>query len=332
MNQILSTQTNSAKTKSSAVIDINKIIKFFAIILIVLGLVLVVTKLISINSSKEDKVEVLQTEPEVSFTQENNQVVFKVDHDKAILQIAYHWNNEAEIIIEGRNRTSITQDVELPDGTNTLTIKVTDEISSTATITKEFTKEKSEISLSFKLIENNTKIRITATDKQEMDYITYKWNSENEVVVKQDENKEDKNKIEANIDIPKGVNTLTISATNKNGTSTEPISKKVEGVALPEISVFKEFDYLIMNVKDDNGVSLVEFTLNGQSYMIDLTKFDVTYYNSIEGLTVKTNSSNNIVEFEYRQLMTDKGRNDIVITATNKKEAKATYEGFCNNE
>lgn len=331
MNQILSTQANSGKKKNSTEIDINKIIKFFAIILIVLGIVLVVTKILSTRSNMENTIQVLQTEPDITFTQENNQVVFKVDHDKAILRIAYHWNDESEIIIEGRNRTSISQEIDLPEGTNKLTIKVTDEISSTATITKEFTKEKSDISLSFKLIENNTKIRITATDKQEMDYITYKWNSENDVVVKVDEDAEDKNKIEADIEIPKGVNTLTYSATNKNGSSTIPASKKVEGVALPEISVFKDMDYLILNAKDDNGITVVEYTLNKQDYIIDLTKNTVNY-DAINGLTLKRNSSNNIIEFQYRQQMTQKGRNDITIKVTNKKDAKGTYEGFCNND
>ena len=35
---------------------------------------------------------------------------------------------------------------------------------------------------------------------------------------------------------------------------------------------------------------------------------------------------------EYRQLMTDKGTNTINITVENKKGAKSTYSGQCNND
>ena len=90
-------------------------------------------------------------------------------------------------------------------------------------------------------------------------------------------------------------------------------------------------DLKIINVKDDNGITLVEYTLNNQDYVIDLTK-DTVNYDAINGLTLKRNSNNNIIEFQYRQIMNEKGRNDIIIKATNKKEAKATYEGFCNND
>ena len=55
-------------------------------------------------------------------------------------------------------------------------------------------------------------------------------------------------------------------------------------------------------------------------------------YNAIEGLSVKTNNEEKIIEMEYRQLMTEKGKNVINLTAENKKGAIAKYSGQCNND
>ena len=328
MNQILSTEINKNKKTTSNVIDIKKIVIFFAIVIIIFGIVLAVKGIITTVNNSKNNIKVEQTAPEVEMEQGEDEIKLKVNHDKPIIKITYNWNDGQEITINGNNRTSITQAIVLPDGTNKLTVKVTDEIQSVATIEKTFTKVEAEISLSFALVEN--KIKITATDTAEMAYLTYKWNSEEPTKVEIKEETEDKKKLEVEIEIPEGLNTLTVIATNKSG-KIKTKTQEIEGIASPKVSVQQDGEYLIINVKDENIITLINYSVNNQQYRINLTTHDEEYYNAIEGLSVKTNNNGQIIEVEYRQLMTEKGENILNLTAENKKKAIATYAGRCTN-
>lgn len=329
MNQILSTEMNKNKSTNSNVIDIKKIIMFFSIVVIVFGMIIAIKSIVSAISNAKNNIKVEQTAPEVDIEQGEDEIKLIANHDKPITKIVYSWNDGQEITINGNNRTSITQTIALPDGTNKLTVKITDEIQSVATIEKTFTKIEAEISLSFALVEN--KIKITATDTKEMDYIMYKWNNEQSKKIELEENTEDRKKIETEIEIPEGLNTLTVIAMNKSGQS-KTKTQEIEGIASPKITLQKDGEYIIINAKDENIITLINYTLNNQAYRINLTVHDTDYYNAIEGLSVKTNSQGNIIEMEYRQLMTEKGQNIINITVENKKGAQATASGQCSND
>lgn len=332
MNQILSTEMNRGKSrnKTTKTIDIKKILIFFAIAIIILGLAMLVKGAYEnySNTKENEEIKSQQTEPEVELEQSDEEVTLTVNHDKSITKIEYNWNDGQAVTINGNNRTSVTQTITLPDGTNKLTVKVTDEIGSVATIQKTFTKIEENLALSFALVEN--KLKITATDARELSHLTYKWNSEEEKTIKVDEDASNKNLLEVEIEIPEGLNTLTVVVTNKNG-QTKTKTQEIEGVTAPKISVQRDGEYLILNVKDESIVTLINFTLNNQPYRINLTVYDADYYNAIQGLTVKTNANGDIIEMEYRQLMTEKGMNVLTLTAENKKNAKATYTGQCNN-
>lgn len=329
MNQILSTEMNKNKSTNSNVIDIKKIIMFFSIVIIAFGIAITVKSIISTVSNTKNNIKVEQTAPEVEMEQGEDEIKLIANHDKPITKIVYCWNDGQEITINGNNRTSITQTIALPDGTNKLTVKITDEIQSVATIEKTFTKIEAEISLSFSLVEN--KIKITATDTQEMDYIMYKWNNEQLTKVELEENTEDIKKLEVEVEIPEGLNTLTVIATNKSGKS-KTKTQEIEGIASPKITLQQDGEYIIINAKDENIITLINYTLNNQAYRINFTVHDADYYNAIEGLSVKTNSQGKIIEMEYRQLMTEKGQNIINITVENKKGAQATAAGQCRND
>lgn len=332
MNQILSTEMSKGKTKkTSQPVDIKKIIIFFAIIVILFGLIMIVKGAVSAINNAKNTVEVEQTVPDVSMDYiegNEDEIKLTVNHDKPIIKITYNWNNGQEITINGNNRTSITQTITLPTGTNLLTVNITDEIQSTATFTKQFTKEESKLTLSFAKVEN--KIKITAQDSQELSYLTYKWNSEEAKTVNVNEELEDKTKLEVEVDILEGLNTLTVVAVNKSG-QTKTKTQDIEGVAVPKISVAQDGEYLIINAKDENVLTLINYTINSQPYRINLTTHDADYYNAIEGLMVKTNNEGNIVEMEYRQLMADKGINILTLTVENKRGAIASYSGQCTN-
>ena len=334
MNQILSTEISKNKTKTGT-IEIKKILIFFAIVLIIFGLVLVIKNAIKTYQTAKDNVQVEQTAPDVTIDQGDEEVQLTINHDKPITKIIYNWNDGQDIEINGNNRTRITQTIELPNGTNILTVRIVDSIQSIATIQKEFTKVEEDINLSFTLVDN--KLKITATDPNELSYITYKWNSQEEMRVDIEENAEDKTKLEVEIEIPEGLNTLTVMATSSTG-KRKTKKQDIEGVASPKVSIQQDGEYLIINVKDENIVTLINYTITytqkgyDQPYRINLTAHEPEYYNAIEGLSVKTNEQNQIIEVEYRQLMAEKGENILSLTAENKRDAQSKYEGKCTNQ
>ena len=153
MNQILSTELNRNKTKST-VIDIKKILIFFAVVIIIFGLAIAIPNIIKTYTESKNNVKVQPTVPDVSIEQGEEELTLKINHDKPITKITYSWNDGQEITINGNNRTSITQTITLPDGTNKLTMKITDETKNVSKIEKEYTKVVDDISLAFSLIEN----------------------------------------------------------------------------------------------------------------------------------------------------------------------------------
>ena len=165
-----------------------------------------------------------------------------------------------------------------------------------------------------------------------MSSLTYQWNSDSSTkdTIQMAEDNTDKTTLEVLIDIPKGQNTLTILAENKVG-NTRTRDIPVLGVEPPKIQIQNDGEYLVISVKDDSVITVIDYTLNAVRYRINLTAYDADYYNRIDGLTVKTNEEGKIIELEYRQLMTDKGENVIILNAENKQNGTATFSGKCTN-
>lgn len=338
MNQILSVEMNTNKntTKtyktSSNTIDIKKILIFFGIALILVGLTLAIVNGINVSNTISNETPTQYTEPEVLFANDisDDETEVTINHDKAITSLKYSWNDLEEINISTYNRSSVVQTIPIPNGTSTLTLKITDESGYTTTTSKTFVKDDINIKFSFTILGKTLKIK--TEDSNEMAYITYMWNSDasTKAVVNMAETAEDKKVLEAEIEIPKGKNTLTVTATNKKGQS-KTKNQEVEGVEIPKIQIQQDGHYLVISASDENGLKLVEYTLNKPKYRIDLTTHDISYYNAIEGLKVVQNDEGNIVKLEYRQLMNDKGENIINLNVENKKNAVASFVGKCNN-
>ena len=338
MNQILSVEMNTNKntTKtyktSSNTIDIKKILIFFGIALILVGLTLAIVNGINVSNTISNETPTQYTEPEVLFANDisDDETEVTINHDKAITSLKYSWNDLEEINISTYNRSSVVQTIPIPNGTSTLTLKITDESGYTTTTSKTYVKDDINIKFSFTILGKTLKIK--TEDSNEMAYITYMWNSDasTKAVVNMAETAEDKKVLEAEIEIPKGKNTLTVTATNKKGQS-KTKNQEVEGVEIPKIQIQQDGHYLVICASDENGLKLVEYTLNKPKYRIDLTTHDISYYNAIEGLKVVQNDEGNIVKLEYRQLMNDKGENIINLNVENKKNAVASFVGKCNN-
>ena len=146
-------------------------------------------------------------------------------------------------------------------------------------------------------------INATVTGKEEISFVTYAWDDE-------EEEKVDINNISdvIEIEIPAGEHTLTVTAVDINNSS-KTLKKKVKGITKPTLSVAQEGSQFVINASDEIGLEKVTFILNGQGYLIKL-----------EGVKEK----------EYRYDL-QPGDNTVEVTAYNVDGMTETYSAEFHN-
>ena len=191
MNQILNTeakQNKEPKQKSRGAkgpLPIEGIITFFSICLILFGIISVGEGTYAvIENGSENKDKQKDTIPTVEIARNEDIISISVFHDKAIDKITYNWNGLEDMVLQGKGRTSFTEQIKLPAGNNELNIIIRDILGKEVRYRKEYILEdgdviKPEISLSV----TGKNVKITATDNEKMAYITYRWNEEEEIKV-----------------------------------------------------------------------------------------------------------------------------------------------------
>lgn len=124
--------------------------------------------------------------------------------------------------------------------------------------------EEKDIVISFTPDGNNMKIK--AVGKNELSYLTYRWDEEEEVRI-------DINDvlIEEKIEIPKGLHTLTVIVVDINNVS-ETKTQEVKGVTKPKVEVTTDgADNFIIIATDEEGLSKIEFIINeDEKYLLNL--------------------------------------------------------------
>ncbi len=315
MNQILLTSNQSKKKKSNNYNDdTRKIIIFFSIAILIFGIAIAALYGYKVYKNNNPE-EVVASNPTISIEEIDgveDSVTVKVTSSAGISTITYTWNDEESEEIQMNGRTSNEEQIEVPEGENTLTIKVVDvnglETETSKTFSREESTEKPTIELDDTV--GDGKLKITVTDDNGIQYITYAWNDEEATTIKASE--EGQTTLETEIDIQRGKNTLTITAVNTLNAE-ETIEKIYEGVNNPVIEVVKSGDKLYMTISHDMGFEKIEFLVNGVTYVYDenfsgydSTKQEIEYYVTLQ-----------------------EGENTVIIVATSMEGTEETYRGKC---
>ena len=314
MNQILDYTPNKSPKKSSSS---DTVVRVFAILLVIFSLCLLGSGLYSIykNKEAEKQVEETPTYATIEAVQENDQAVITITHDKIIESMVYSWNSDAERSVKGDGQKTLEKVLDLPAGENTLHIKVIDVNGVETSFSQEFTAESGldimnpVISLSIVDGETEKMLRITATDETKIDFITYRWNDEEEVKVEAEDNDKE---IVAEIAIMRGTNDITIVAVDsENNTTTE--TKSYTGLTKPEIVVTLSEDgsTLVIKTTHENGIKKIYYTLNDNPY---------------EG---EFEDSPKEIEFTHAL---DVGYNRIILTVTSVDGTETVFDGECTYE
>lgn len=256
MNQILST----ADGKSRGPLPIKSVIKFFAFSIIILGLILLGESAYSFYSNYQNEKTFSQaTVPTVKFAQDGNNATISITHDKGIARVKYYWNDEEGTIVRGDSKTEVViSDVSIPAGTNVLNVEIVDDNSISSNISHDYTYEGIAIN---NFVVNNSSIKIVAEDVNGLNYLTYHWNSEEEIKV-YPENEGDTS-IEVLTEIPSGLNTLSITAVNSSNIT---ISKEqqIKGNKRPDIDFYIDAsdNNLYVTVTDEEGIDFITQKIN----------------------------------------------------------------------
>lgn len=291
MNQIL--YMNNQK-KKGAPLDKKVILRIVAILCIVLGISLIILASYRILTQKENN---NQTEPLVEVMQEGENLKVKITHDKVIDKVTYRWNEEEEVILQGKGREQLEEIIPMPVGNNILELKVTDINKRTVSYSQMYERAEGDvINPEIELQVESSKVKIVAKDETELDYMIYYWNDEDETTVQARE--DSLKQIEEKIDILKGENKLTIIAVDKAGN--EAIKEQIfKGVKKPEINLSRNGNELVIRVTDEEGIQKIEYTLNGQFYSTD---------------PQNTGNPLNLKDVQFTQMLAE-GENSITIKA-----------------
>ena len=265
----------------------DKIVRVFAIILIIFAVAVIgialSSKLSNDETIKEEKEEKKQEKAVIELIADEEESTLKINitHTKNIEKVIYKWGTNREKELKSQGGMTFTEEISLPNGENTLTIKVID-AEGNETFKEEVFTTSTGVDITppqLSLVPEGNKLVITAKDEKEISMITYKWSSDEDTTeVHVDE--EGKTELVTEVEIQRGENDILVTAVDKAGNiSTD--TRTYQGVTLPEVVVTVSADgtQANVNVTHEVGIQSINIVLNGESYDIeelDGTQTDVS--------------------------------------------------------
>lgn len=239
--------------------NINSIVKTFAILIMIFGMVIIGDSAYGYVTSKP------KLKDNINITTENigAEATIKVNSEKPIKKLSYKWGQGEETIIEGNGTVQLETVIEIPNGNNILNIAVTDYYGNVTEYQKQYINERNDQTKpTIDITVSGNTLNIIAKDDTEISYLTYKWNDEQETRVDVESNQEDKKQLQAKVEVKKGENTLTITAIDKDGNKITR-TENIKGANKPTFTVTTEGNYIVINAKDEEGVKKVAITVDG---------------------------------------------------------------------
>lgn len=307
MNQILVTEKKKKNKKTSrGPIEIKGIVRFFAVFIMLFGIVLAgegsYALYKEIDESKPENI------PDLSLTRDGDTVILRIEHNTEISKVNYRWNDgEENSIPEGT--TYVEEEILLPDGNNVLNITVIDMKNREYQFIKEYNLEGVDITKPnievTQTEEGTANISIVASDETAITEMTYKINDEQEVTVQATE--DGQKEITQDITLPEGQNTLTVVArdTTDNVTTYE---KQIIVSSKPTIEIVsQEGNTITLKISDKYGLKDVVVNLNGKVYSSrDIDQNPNVNKNEIY-VPLELQSGNNVLSIEVTNVNGLKG-------------------------
>ena len=307
MNQILVMENKKKKrSRNTGPAEIENILKFFSIALIVFGVLFIGHGSYAIYKDAKGKDK--KNLPTLTMERVNDEVIIKATSSIKIKNLIYSWNTDEEtkIPVDG---TFIEENVMLLNENSTLNVKIEDEKGRTVKYQKEFIIDGLDITKPTIEIQeqgSNGTIKITATDETKMKYISYSINGSDEIQIdKSDAEDKIMNYI---LKLQKGENKLTVTAVDSSG-NFETIEKTIIVSGKTTINLKIENGKLVVTAEDPDGIKDIEINLNGVTKSVkDINQKSIkATLNIVEGtnnIRIKITNVNSLIttgakEFNY---------------------------------
>ena len=304
MNQILSVDNGSKgkiknkKVRNSGPVEINSIIKFFSIAILLFGIFMISSGSYSMyremSLGKEKTKPVIYVEP-IGET------------EIELSERSYSWNEENTVNVPCNGKKETNTKIEIPKGVNSLLVRAVDIEGQDIEYKKVYNIE-SNINIDIQPEGNNLKIALNG--KNTLTYMTYRWDEEEETKI--DINA---NEFEQTIEIPKGLHTLTVIAVDENN-DTEELEQEINGVTKPKLEVTTDgVSNFIIKASDEKGIKEVQFIINEtEGYVLHLDQV----------LPLEERK-----EFEYSYGL-HPGENRLYVTVYNEDGISETFNALVN--
>lgn len=255
MNQILATSNVGSGKKNRGPVEIETVVKFFVVALIVFGVFMIGTGSYAIYKENVEK-SARPTQPIIEEERKSDtSILLRIRHDKAIDRIEYGWNDEGQQMIMGNGRKYVEQEITIPGGINTLYVKAIDIDGQERSYEKEY---ETEDIISFEVV--GSKLKILAENGKEISYLTYRWDEGSEEKIDINDTK-----VEQEIDIPKGQHTLTVVLVDIDN-KTIMKEQEVKGITKPKIVLsvddVQNPENFVIEASDEVGLDKITFIIN----------------------------------------------------------------------
>lgn len=257
MNQILSVETPKKNKKvrggNGAPVEIEKIIKLFVIGMLIFGIFLIGSG--SYAMFQNSKLAGDTSKPTIYIEEtEATAITIQVSHNKELSKVTYYWNNQEPVELDCTGKKKVEQKIDIPSGKNTLTITAVDVNGLESKTQKQYTVE-GDINIDLQAESSNLKIKVEG--KEQLSYLTYRWDEEEETKVEINNST-----IEENISVPSGLHKLTVVVVDINN-KTETKEQEVKGVSKPKVEITTDgSSNFIIKASDEEGIKKVEFIIN----------------------------------------------------------------------
>ena len=257
-------QFNTTKSNGGR-IEIEKITKIFAVVLIIFGIVMIGSG--SYSMYQGTKVDTTDVKPTISVQEiSETELKIQITHTSTLQKATYNWTGEEPTELNAAGKRNVEQVIQIPTGENTLNIYALDGNGKETNYSKMYSRQ-GDINIDFSV--DGANLIVTASGVNELSYMTYRWDEE-------DEQRVDINALETEqiIEIPQGQHTITVSVVDVNNTM-ETKKQEVKGVMKPTLNIGRTETNFVITASDSEGLTRMEVTIDqdeNQKFSIDLER------------------------------------------------------------
>ena len=307
MNQILSTNDK----KRSTALGLKPIVRFFAIMLVIMALIFGGQAGYKLFKSNKDKTDFPKAE--LKTEQFGSVLNLKFKDEIRMKKIEYSWNDGNITEIEKNGENNIEIDIDVPNGENTLHVAVID-VENNKTKFEAFKvsytegdiiyeKDRKDPTVSVESSGTAKKFKIIAKDDKELDYVSYNWENEEPTVVKATE--DTKLEIVEEVAIQhKGTKDIFIKVVDKAGNKVEK-NMHIIGSEGPKVRASLKDNNIVIKVTSENKITRIVYTHNDVEHEVENIPEDAKEFEFLVPLQdgenkVKVNAYENEIMTEYK--------------------------------